>query len=185
MDIIRTPTGRTQPVRTKSLQKADMLATFERQMAEHMQAAGERIRAAREVKFSTRAKAQDETGISEKQWYRWEKGVTYPTASNWEKIAEVLEVDLATLRADPPRMLDPESEYQAQLDRIEENQHTFIAEAASLRVELGALASQLESDIASTRVEIGTLKSALEGLSRQTGQIAKTVDAMNRKRRAS
>ena len=120
MDILSTSGGRTQPVRTKSLQKADILATFERQMAEYMQAAGERIRAAREAKFRTRAKAQDETGIQEKQWYRWEHGLTDPTPDNWERIAEVLEVDLATLRADPPKMLDPESAYQAQLDRIEE-----------------------------------------------------------------
>lgn len=120
MDILSTSGGRTQPVRTKSLQKADILATFERQMAEYMQAAGERIRAAREAKFRTRAKAQDETGIQEKQWYRLEHGLTDPTPDNWERIAEVLEVDLATLRADPPKMLDPESAYQAQLDRIEQ-----------------------------------------------------------------
>lgn len=120
MDILSTDTGRTQVVRTKSLQIADLLANFEQQMADYMEATGARIRAAREAKYRTRAKAQDETGISEKQWYRWEHGVTEPTADNWDRISEVLGVDLSSLRADPPKLLDPESELQAKLDRIEE-----------------------------------------------------------------
>lgn len=145
LDILSTPAGQTQAVRAKSLQRADILATFERQMAEYMQAAGERIRVAREAKFPTRAKAQDETGISEKQWYRWEHGVTEPTASNWEKIAQVLDIDLATLRADPPKMLDPESEYQAQLDRME-RVLTLIATAVG--VSPAEMAAQAAEDAA-------------------------------------
>ena len=49
MDIISTPSGRTQGVRSKALQKKAVLANFEDQMAAYMEAAGLRIREALEA----------------------------------------------------------------------------------------------------------------------------------------
>lgn len=132
MDILSTSSGRTQGVRTKSLQKADILANFEQQMAEWMKAAGQRIQVAREAKWKTRAKAYEETGIQEKQWYRWEHGLVEPTANNWDRLEEALGVPASELRADPPKLLDPESELHAQLDRIEEKLDEALRRLSSL-----------------------------------------------------
>lgn len=103
-----------------SLRKGDLLATFERQMADYLEAMGVRLATARERLGLTQRQAADAIGITEKQYWRWEKGVNAPgNTSTWEAIAKALETSVEALRGEMPEALDPESEFRQQIARIE------------------------------------------------------------------
>lgn len=115
------------------MQKADILANFERQMADYTQNVGKRIREARErIPDLSQEAAAREVGVSVKQFGRWERGESQPRRQEkWDRLAEVLGVSVDDLRGEPPEVYDPESELRMQVDRLEEKLDAILAALSS------------------------------------------------------
>jgi transcriptional regulator with XRE-family HTH domain len=160
-------------------------------MADMDRQRGERIRDLREAHAWTQRQLADRLQVDPKTVHNWEKGKDL-LGDNLRDLAECFDTSMNYIRygereaPDLGELLNSNGNgSQSQLDRIEANQQTFIAEAAALRVEVASLATQLEDRFASTQVEVGTLTTRLEDLSRLTGQIARTVGVSTRSRKAN
>jgi transcriptional regulator with XRE-family HTH domain len=124
---------------------AELLARFQRQMADYEEEVGRRIKRARlqnRPDLTSHESAAREFGnISSKQWGRWERGESLPRAANWNRLAEVLQIEVAELRGDPPAIA--EHELADQLDRIEAKLDAILA-----TVSPSGLAEVLEAEAA-------------------------------------
>lgn len=99
-------------------------------MAAYTDEVGQRIRRAREANTTlSQENAAHKIGVSTKQYGRWERGLSTPRPANFERIAEVLGVDITDLRGEPPAIT--EHELAAQLGRIERKLDALLR-AASL-----------------------------------------------------
>jgi transcriptional regulator with XRE-family HTH domain len=120
-DILGQIKGHPTRGGAKSLHFAELLERFRRQMADYEEEVGHRIRRARLHNrpdlTSHEAAAREFGNISSKQWGRWERGESLPRAANWNRLAEVLRMEVTDLRGDPPAIA--ENDLADQLDRIE------------------------------------------------------------------
>lgn len=103
-----------------SLRTPDLMATFA-EMADFDEAAGERLRTAREKLNLSQFEAAHRLGVSDKTLGKWERAQATPRASNWRKIEEVYDVTVEEIRGEP----EP-----AQLDRIERMLEQLLAAMA-------------------------------------------------------
>ena len=91
-------------------------------MEDYRSEVGGRLLRLRESRNMTQEDAAHVVGVAVKTWHNWESGKRSPYESNWRKISEAFEVDVAAIRGKPPAPLgldSPDLLEAAQLDVID------------------------------------------------------------------
>jgi transcriptional regulator with XRE-family HTH domain len=146
---------------------SDINATFLRQMQEHREDVGRRLRDLRKARGLNQEDAAHAVGVAVKTWSNWERGRTAPYDSNWKRIGQAFDVDPVTLQGTPPTPLGlggDSGDIESRVASMEDRLAGLIEMQNSLLARQSEILEQIQAEQKAIRRLVSTQESAVEGM---------------------